>query len=128
MEKYFNYKGYLNFVYSNDSVNTYFFDKENTELLITLKKMSKEAYDSAYVNEFRSRVYDLFDGKEFISLVRMGTLTDYDGYASDIFVNGYKSNLGLFSPNMLIEGFMVDLDYFESLCETNEIKVNWVNK
>lgn len=72
---------------------------------------------------------DIMDGMEFLYCVRDGSIMNYDGFICNIFVDGYKSNLGLASDNGFIDGdFLVDENVWEELCREHKIEVDWANK
>lgn len=71
----------------------------------------------------RSDVGDLFDGSDFLSSVREGGITDFDGVISAIYVNGYSSNLGLFSDSFDQGKFSVSEGMFERICRDYKVEV-----
>jgi len=72
--------------------------------------------------------YDLMSGIDFLESVLSGSITDYDGCISQIFVDGYKSNLGLCTDNLIDGEFLVDEFTFRDICSEHDVKVNWANK
>ena len=78
--------------------------------------------------EFTQNIYHLFDGKEFLSHVQDGCITDDDGHIADIFVNGYISNLGLATDNLTQGEFLVSTEVWEDICSEFKVEVNWANK
>lgn len=125
-EKYYNAKGWKIFFYSEDDIYTIEKDKE-------FYKQCNPCKDNDFINAFfelnfdRDK-YDMYDGEEFLSLVSNGCITNYDGTAADVFVDGFRSNLGLLHDNIQIGGFLVDKDVWMELCKEYKIEVNWVNK
>lgn len=105
-------KGESIFVYEDRELHLY--RKEYTE---EWQKMFQE-----------KEVYDLFQGKEFLEHVRKKLIISYDGSIANVFVDGYDSNLGLFTKSFEGGNFLVDDKTFEILCEKHEIFVNWANK
>jgi hypothetical protein len=73
-------------------------------------------------------IYDLFSGDEFASCVEDGGFIDYDGSISDIFVNDYVSNLGIWDYGIHQGKFCLGLNDFRELCKEYKIEVNWANK
>lgn len=73
-------------------------------------------------------IYHLMDGMEFLNAVLDGSIMDYDGTLSDIFVDGYKSNLGLAAEGLEQGEFLVDENLFKQICEQYKVEVNWANK
>lgn len=87
--------------------------------------------DSLYVklhggNEFE--VYCLMEGKEFTDDVECGGFIDYDGSIAGIYVDGYKSNLGIWDKGIHQGQFCLGLEDFRKLCERFKVEVNWANK
>lgn len=73
-------------------------------------------------------IYDLIDGMEFLNSVLDGSIMDYDGTLSEIFVDGYKSNLGLAVKGLEQGEFLVDENLFKQICEQYKVEINWANK
>lgn len=73
-------------------------------------------------------VYDLMSGKKFYENVDSGCLIDYDGHIADVYINGYKSNLGLYHKGICQGDFIVDGDTWLEICEEFNVEVNWANK
>lgn len=130
-DKVYKAKGLIYFAYSDEHgllTQTWEKEKEYTDLHY---KSSSDAPD--YVKEMiedrhRYPIYDLMSGKKFYEAVNSGCIIDYDGTLSEVFVDGYKSNLGLCHKGFGQGNFMVDGDTFLSLCEDYKIEVNWANK
>lgn len=74
------------------------------------------------------RIYDLIEGKAFLEDVRAGLFIDYDGVISDVFIDGYVSNLGLFCNGICQGCFMLSENDWEEMCNKHKIEVNWANK
>ena len=70
----------------------------------------------------------LMDGLEFLNCVRDKCITNNDGSMEFITVDGYNSNLGLFSNSFVDGKFLVTEDVFEEICKEYEVKVLWINK
>lgn len=73
-------------------------------------------------------IADLMDGIEFLEDVLDGSFIDYDGTLAEIFVDGYKSNLGLAAGGIEQGKFLVDENVFRMICEEYKVEVNWANK
>lgn len=72
---------------------------------------------------------DIMNGKEFYECVDGGGIIDYDGTLGCVFVNGYKSNLGLFHRGLCQGQFIVDGPTWLDICETfANVEVEWCNK
>lgn len=125
---YFIYKGNMIFYLEDSQIVLQYFDDDYTEDSATyLFKNSVELQnykDLAY----RTTIRDIIEGEEFLSLVNSGDLTDYDGTISQIFVDGYSSNLGLYNSRICQGGFLVDEKIFKEICQKHQVLVNWANK
>jgi hypothetical protein len=84
--------------------------------------------DHKFNTEFTPNIYDIFDGKEFLSGVQDGYIIDDDGHIADIFVDGYISNLGLSTDNLTQGEFLVSAEVWEDICNEFKVEVNWANK
>lgn len=71
---------------------------------------------------------DMMSGKEFYEHVDSTYIIDYDGILGDVYVNGYKSNLGLSHKGLHQGDFMVDGETWLELCDEFDIEVEWCNK
>lgn len=71
---------------------------------------------------------DLIDGREFLDDVLNDCLTDCDGYINNVFVDGYKSNLGLIAKNLKSGKFLVDSVMWSRICDKHTVYVDWVGK
>ena len=71
---------------------------------------------------------DLISGKNFYDDVDNGCITDYDGLLGHIFINGYKSNLGLAHKGLMQGSFLVDGETWLNICKNNKVEVEWCNK
>ena len=80
------------------------------------------------VKAFTYQVYDLMSGKKFLDAVRSRCITDDDGILSDIFVDGFDTNLGLSEAGLSQGQFLVSGKVFEQVCNEHEVLVNWANK
>jgi len=79
--------------------------------------------------DYCSEVADLMSGNEFLENVRDGSITNYDGFIGEVYVDGFKSNLGLVSDNGFMGGkFMVNEYAFEEICKDHKVEVDWANK
>jgi hypothetical protein len=80
-------------------------------------------------DKFTVDIYDLYSGEEFLDLVRDCCIMNYDGSVADVFVDGYKSNLGLYSENGFECGaFKVDEELWLHICDNYKVEVNRANK
>lgn len=130
-DKVYKANGFIYFAYSEENgllTQTWEKEKEYTDLHY---KSSSDAPD--YVKETIEErhtypIYDLMSGEEFYDAVNSGCIIDYDGTLSEIFVDGYKSNLGLCHKGFAQGNFMVDAGAFLDLCDNYKIEVNWANK
>ena len=88
----------------------------------------QEMVEHMYRHNFTKDIYDLIDGKEFLEAVQGCCFTEYDGTISDIFVDGYISNLGLTTNNLTKGKFLVTAELWEEICDEFKVEVNWANK
>lgn len=119
MDKIYRSKGYMAFVCTEDGLKYGVTDKADE-----LKNFNGEDF----MHQFEHRIYDLMDGKEFYKCVDCGGFIDYDGGIADIFVDGYKSNLGLWHAGLCSGKFLVDGETFLDICDEFKVEVNWANK
>ncbi len=130
--KEYKAKGYINFAYSPDGLiyqemtrdflleeRTKYYDPEDT-----IVKVIEEDID----DHLTFPVYSLMSGKKFLKDVKAGCFIDYDGTLSDIFVNGFKSNIGLACEGIMQGEFLLNGDAFEDFCNNYDVQVNWANK
>ena len=122
-EKYYKAKGWKIFFYSEDDIYAIEKDKEYYSTI-----HNKEIVNNLYEYDFKRSIYDLFTGEKFLKYVQDGSITNYDGHEADVFVDGFRSNLGLLHENIQVGGFLVDEDTWLSLCKEYQIEVNWANK
>lgn len=73
-------------------------------------------------------IYDLIDGKDFLKYVEESSFIDYDGVISDIFIDGYHSNLGLKYKGICQGKFLMSGEEFRKVCNEYKVEVNWANK
>lgn len=131
MEQY-KAKGYFEFSLGKHDIEYRIYDRDyylkREKQYINDDAWCQEAVEHMYRHNFTRDIYDLFDGKEFLEQVQEGYLIDYDGTISDIFVNGFISNLGLTTDNMTKGKFLVSADMWSEICEEFKVEVNWANK
>lgn len=117
---------------------TFFIDDEGDISFIqrTIKQMAAEAghmTDKNYIEflqdtTFAYPIYDMMNINEFIECLEDGGITNYDGSIANIFVDGYKSNLGLCIDGFIDGSFLVSKTIIKELASCHEIIVNWANK
>ena len=85
---------------------------------------------SEYISDIskEDNVYDLMEGVVFYSHVDCGGIINYDGTLSGIYIDGYRSNLGLSHKGLSQGQFMVDGETFLDICKEHKVEVNWANK
>jgi hypothetical protein len=71
---------------------------------------------------------DMMSGKDFYECVDGGGIIDYDGCIGNVYVNGYKSNLGLFHRGLCQGHFIVDGPTWLDICDEFDVEVEWCNK
>lgn len=89
--------------------------------------INMEVYEDEYSKREIEEI-DFIEGKDFLESVRSYGFIDYDGWISEIIVDGYLSNLGLREARLSSGKFLVGGNLFEEICEQHEVIVNWVNK
>lgn len=140
-------KGTCYFVQEKDGYKIYVEEKEDDLIRKRLKNTSRDKdlqkihhcneselydmlvrlHDEMYYT-LDDSVGDLMDGLEFLNCVRSKGITNNDGTMEFITVDGYNSNLGLFSNSFVGGKFLVTEDVFEEICKEYEVKVLWCNK
>lgn len=98
---------------------------QNTPDMSGIVEIFKQKHEENIIVDYG----DVFDGKEFLNEVLAGGIMDYDGFIGPIIVDGYSSNLGLFTTDGFNQGrFAVDAKVFEELCKEHDIQVVWHNR
>ena len=117
--------GRLDFVATIDDVKVALRDKEWYR-----RNWGYDAtFEMFWVDHFNKSIYDLMSGEEFLEAVQSGYFTNYDGHVSTIFVDGYISNLGLYTESGFeCDGFQVDEELWLQICDNYKVEVNWVNR
>lgn len=105
-------KGTMIFMCSDGEIK-YFVENYNPEML--------DFYE-------RTICGDMMSGKDFYEDVDGGGIIDYDGILGEVFVDGYKSNLGLCHRGLCQGGFIVDGETWLDICEEFNVEVEWCNK
>ena len=105
-----------------------YFYLKNGYIEIDFKEYTVE--DKLFVNLYPTEytIYDLMSGEEFADNVECGGFIDYDGSIAQIFVNDYKSNLGIWDFGMHQGKFCIGLYDYRKLCKDYNIEVNWANR
>ena len=130
MEKYFA-KGQVLFVQTKDGLkeNRYDRDYYMEEYKSRLGTATENYVNYLYDSKFTYKVYNLMSGKKFLKQVLEGYFMDGDGSICEIFIDGFKSNLGLFTDKLISgEGCLLDEDSWKKLCDIYNVEVNWANK
>jgi hypothetical protein len=105
-------RGTFTFAYIDDQIK--FFTEDYPEHV-------KEMYE-------RRICGDMMSGKDFYEEVDCGGIIDYDGILGEVYVNGYKSNLGLFHRGLCQGYFIVDGPTWLDICDEFDVEVEWCNK
>lgn len=131
MKKYKS-KGQMIFRLGPDGIEAQTYDKEyylNRERKYNSdEKTIQDLVDGMFNWRFTKDVYDLYDGKAFLKEVKACCITDYDGSIADVFVDGYKSNLGLAAGHFMSGDFLVSEEVWLEICDAFKVEVNWANK
>lgn len=129
-------KGYLNFVMVSDG-GTYKYAEfilTKEEALSEITNYSadlgyKKAMEEMIDDKFTSVIdFDLISGIDFLNDVLSGCISNYDGFINRIYVDGYISNLGLFTGTFSDGEFLVDEETFRQICQEHKVEVDWANK
>ena len=67
-------------------------------------------------------------GHDFFEDVDNRCIINNDGILGNVYVDGYKSNLGLYHGNFCQGGFLVDGETWLSICDDHKVEVEWCNK
>lgn len=88
-----------------------------------------EDYPEKLLDFYETTIFgELMTGQEFYDDVDSGYIIDYDGTLGCVFVNGYRSNLGLHHGDLSQGGFLVDGPTWLDICEEFTVEVEWCNK
>lgn len=124
MDKY-QTKGTLDFVATVDDIKVALRDKEWYREDLGCDSI----FDMWYDDHFNKNIYDLMSGEKFLEAVKCGYITNYDGSVATVFVDGYISNLGLYTyEGFECGGFQVDEELWLQICDNYKVEVNWANK
>lgn len=129
-EKYIA-NGQIVFVHTKDGLKECKYDRDfylnaNKQ---TLGNYANDYVDYIYNSKFTFKIYKLMPGKKFLDMVKSGYFVDSDGTICEIFADGFKCNLGLFTNNLISGGgCFVDEEMWLDLCDRYNIEVNWANK
>ena len=105
-------KGYLEFAYIDKEIKTRFYEYHEFE---------KEFFSIKITG-------DLVSGEEFYDWVDHGSIIDYDGFLSHVFIDGCRSNLGLTHKGLTQGEFLVDGPTWLEICANYNVQVEWSNK
>ena len=122
---YYETKGRLDFVATVDDIKVAIRDKEWHR-----KDWSFDStFELMWEDRFIKDIYHLMSGEKFLNAVNDGYLTNYDGCVAQVFVDGYISNLGLYTEDGFQCGnFTVDEELWLQICDNYKVEVNWANK
>ena len=126
-EKTYQSKGFMTFKLNDDFELAYQTITVN-DMLSHYPEEMRDALKPGIIETLTYPVYDLMPGKEFLDAVRSTCIIDDDGTLSDIFIDGFRTNLGLDEAGLSQGGFLVSGQIFEQLCDEHEVLVNWANK
>ena len=126
-DKTYQSKGFMSFQLGDDFDHAY---RTVTidDMLSQYSERLRDEMRPEIVKAFTYQVYDLMPGKGFLDAVRSSCIIDDDGILSDIFVDGFDTNLGLSEAGLSQGQFLVSGKVFEQLCNEHEVLVNWANK
>ena len=121
----YNSKGLMLFRLGANGIETQTYDKK---YYLAVNNNNHNFVDMIYRDSFTHTIYDLIDGKEFLESVKNYFFTDYDGHIVEVFVDGYKSNLGLATGDLTQGKFLVSSKIWSDICDEFKVEVNWANK
>lgn len=139
MEKY-KAKGTMTYAVHFDTKSCSYellFREETVEDIIehTAKRMCisktdecRKTLEEYIIGQYTSDIYDLIPGEKFLEDVRGRAFIDSDGELCEIYVDGFKTNLGLCKAGICQGYLLLTGDAFEDLCENRKVEVNWANK
>ena len=109
-------KGYRIFAYVNGG--------------LSYSDYTKEEFNKIFVDNTTSKVdtKELMSGTQFITDVNCNEIGNSDGYIENIYVDGYKTNLGVVSKHLIQGAFLVDFETFGKICLEHDVKVHWISK
>lgn len=127
-DKYFEALGSMIFCYTEEGIQ-YCIRSIVEDIPSHVSDEEKENYIQ-FIKEqnYQHWIADIMEGSEFLDIVKCGGFIDYDGTLSEVYVDGYISNLGLFHEDICQGGFLVDGEIFKEICENHHVLVNWANK
>ena len=103
----------------------YYLNEFKKDLLVDAENYVNYIYDS----KFTFTTTNLISGKKFLRLVLSERYNNDNGLITEIFVNGFKSNLGLITDKFVSgEGCLLDEDVWKDMCNKYNIEVNWKSK
>jgi len=129
-------KGYITFYYSSTEEVVGIASKIVTidDLVADAMKYytpseeTKQAWQETIEQDFLTKISHLIRGDKFLDMVVSGSITDYDGYVCNVFVDGCNSNLGICTDGLTGGEFLVDANTWRKLCNEHVIEVDWANK
>lgn len=124
MKTKYETKGAIEFCLGEDGIEYRIYDKD----WYMEEYKNEQIVGMIFKDEYTKDIYHLFDGMEFFDNVDSTCITDYDGHISEIFVDGYISNLGLVHKGFGQGAFLVTPSVWEDICNEFKVEVNWVNK
>lgn len=127
MEKEFLSKGYLTFYLTEKGLSSRIISREEY-LSANFCNHSIEALLNIIDFKFSKPIYDMFHGLEFVRMIENGNINYHDGFISEIYVDGYLSNLGIITDTFECGEFLVFSDVFKEICSKHDVLVNWAAK
>lgn len=124
MEQKYIAKGEVTFVASFDGCKS---KKQEIQEFIQ-KPYDEDIIKFVTDHYFTFDIYSLMSGEEFLRYVEDGCIMDCDGVIAEVFIDGYKSNLGLCHKGLEQGKFLVDDELWNHICKNHKVEVNWANK
>ena len=120
----FRSKGIITFLLSDDLELAYIKKTANEIVAQYHESIRQTIKDGMFTHE----IYNLISGPDFLHEIRNHLIIDNDGSIADVFVDGFRSNLGICETGFQQGEFLVTGTAFETLCKNHEITINWANK
>lgn len=122
-ENRFKAKGNISFYATDKGIDFKIYSKDTL-----MKKYNDVLINKILEDKYTFYTYSLMDGMKFLAYVNDGMFIDYDGTLSQVFVDGYMSNLGLEYKGISQGDFKVNSKLWEKICSEHEVLVNWANR
>ena len=117
-------KGFARFAIINNEVKISYLNKKyfiNQHENIK----NKDEFNKLLDDTFKVQVGKLLTGEEFLEQVKTLNIQTYNGYLYEVFIDKYRSNLGLVYDNFIGGEFLVDENKWLEICKKHKVEVYW---